>query len=137
MPNIETFWFYEGQVRGINSVNSQLVYHRGGLRPRVATFMKKVRGNAVTSIITRDVVAVSIKCREGKDQKDVVVCSAHFLSDLVEMSPRAEFKELVEYCSKKKLELQIGSNANAHYTMIWGSSDVHPRGESLCEYLTA
>ncbi len=31
--------------------------------------------NVVPGFITRDLVSVQIKCGEGKDQKDVVVCS--------------------------------------------------------------
>ncbi len=64
-----------------------------------------------------------------------MVCSAYFPSHSAEIPPPAEFKELVEYCSEKKLELRVGSDANA-YHIVWGtSSDVNPRGKTLCEYL--
>ncbi len=53
------------------------------------------------------------------------------------MPPPTEFKKLVAYCSeKKKRELPLGSDANAHYT-LWDGSDVNPREDSLREYLMA
>ncbi len=108
-------------------MDSQLVYHRGDLRPRAAVFTKEVQGNAVPNFATRDLVAAYIKCGEDRDQKPVMVRSAYFLSDSVEMKPPTEFKELLQYCSEKKLELLFGRDANAHHT-IRGSSDVNPRG---------
>ncbi len=63
-----------------------------------------VQGNVVSGFITGDPVAVQIKYGEGKDQKDVTVCSAYFPSDSVEMLPPAEFRELLEYSSEEKLE---------------------------------
>ncbi len=62
--------------------------------------------------------------------------SAYFLSDSVTVPPLIESKKLVKYCSEKRLELLIGSDANTHHT-VWGSSDVNPRGGCLCKYLMA
>ncbi len=98
-------------------MNSQQVYHRVSLRPRAAIFMKGVKDNVVPGFITRDLVAEQIKYEEGKYQKDVMVCLAYLPLDSVEMPPHAEFKELVEFCSEEKLELLVGSDANAHHTV--------------------
>ncbi len=62
----------------------------------------------------RDPVAVQIKCGEVKNLKDVVVRSAYFPSDSMEIPPHTEFKELMECCSDKKLEFPAGSETNAH-----------------------
>ncbi len=133
---IQEPWFFKGQLRGINSVDSQLVYHRGGIRPRAAVFIKGMQCCIVPGFVTRDLVAVQIKIGESGDQKDVVICSAYFPSDSGTPPPPKEFKELVEYCAERKLELLTGCDANAHHT-VWGSSDVNSRGEDLCEYLMA
>ncbi len=98
--------------------------------------MKGVQKNVVPGFITRELVVVQIKYGESKDQKDVVVCSAYFPLDSVEIPRPAEFKELLKYCSEKKLKLLLGRDAHAHHT-VWGGSDVNPRGESLCDYLMA
>ncbi len=65
------------------------------------------------------------------------VYSACFPSNSVEIPPPAEFKKLVEYCSEKKLELLVGSNANAHHTVkAYLGRQLNRRG-SLWEYLMA
>ncbi len=59
--------------KGINSVDSQLVSCRCGLRPRAAIFMKRVQGIMVPGFTTRVLVTAQIKCGEVKDHKDVIV----------------------------------------------------------------
>ncbi len=53
-------------------------------------------------------------CRYAQHTSDQISCRC----------PITEFKELVEYCSEKKLELLIGSDAIAQPT-VWGSSNKH------------
>ncbi len=84
--------FYKGQAREINSVNSQVVYHIGDLRQRAAIFMKGVQGNYSTWFYNTELVAVQIKCWEGEDQKDVMVCLTYHTSDSVDMPPPTEFR---------------------------------------------
>ncbi len=83
--------------------------------------LKGMQGNVTPGYTTRDLVAVQIKREEGKDQTDLVLCSAYFPSDSAEMPPLIEFKEMVQYGSKKKLELLVGSDANTHHT-VWNRS---------------
>ncbi len=49
---------------------------------------------------------------------------------------RKKFKKLVQYYVERKLEFFAGCDASLHPT-VWSSSDVNPRGENLCKYLTA
>ncbi len=72
----------------------------------------------------------------GDDQKEVVVSSAYFPSDSGTPPPHKEFKELVEYCAERKLEVLTRCEANFHHTE-WGGSDFNPRGEDLHEYFMA
>ncbi len=78
----------------------------------------------IPDFTTTDLVAVRIKCKDGKDQKEVVVWSPYFASDSVEMPLPTEFKKLIEHCFEKKLKLLVGKAANVHYT-VWDSSDVN------------
>ncbi len=66
----------------------------------------------------------------------VVICSAYLPLDSGTPLPPKEFMELVEYCTKRKLEILTGCNANAH-RIVRGGSDVNSREEDLCEYLMA
>ncbi len=45
-------------------------------------------------------------------RKNVVICSAYFPSDSVEMPPLTEFKRLAEYGSEKKRRSLVGIDAN-------------------------
>ncbi len=69
-----------------------------------------------------DFVVPILLIGESGDQKDVVICSAYFPSDSGTPSSPKEFKEQVEYCAERKLELLTECDANAHHT-VWGSSD--------------
>lgn len=47
-----------------------------------------------------------------------------------------EVKKLVSHCRAEKIPLIIGCDANAHH-IVWGSTDVNDRGESLLEYISS
>ncbi len=76
----------------------------------------------------RDLVAVKIRWEEGKDQKDVALCSAYFPLDSVEKPPPTEFQELVEYRSEKNWRMT--PMRTILYVVARGSIQ---KGESLCE----
>ncbi len=128
--------FFKGRLRSINSVYSQLGYHRGGIRSRTAVFIKGMHCRIEPSFVTRDLVAWQIKIGKNGNQKDVVVRSAYFPSDFGTPPIPKKFKELVEYCAERKLELLTRYEANSHHA-AWGSSDINSREEHLCEYLMA
>ncbi len=57
-------------MMGINTVDSELIYHRGGIRPRAAVFIKCMKCCKVPSFVTKDLVALRIKIGESGDQTD-------------------------------------------------------------------
>ncbi len=63
---IQEPWFFKGQVRGINNMNSRLIYHNGGYRPKAAIFMNGVGGSMVPGFPTKDLE--QIKCGETKSR---------------------------------------------------------------------
>ncbi len=69
-----------------------MVYHRGGFRTKAAIFIKGMQRRVIPGFKIWDLVPAQIKCWEGKDQKDVVVCLTYFPSDSVEISPSTECK---------------------------------------------
>ncbi len=117
-------------------MDSQLVDHKGGIRPTAAVFIEGMQCCVVPGFVTRDLVALQVKILESGDQRDVIICSAYFPTDSGTPPPSIEFKELVEYCAERTLELLTGYDANAHHT-VRGSSDVNSRGKDLCKYLIA
>ncbi len=108
--------FFKGQLRSINSVDSQLVYHRESIRPTAAEFIKGMQCRTVPGFVTRDLLLLQIKTEASGDQKEVVVCSAYFPPDSGTQPPSKEFKEQVNYRAEKKLELLTLCDTNSHYT---------------------
>jgi len=86
----------------------------------------------IPELTTRDICAISVECSVDNVTKKYVYCSAYMPHD--ESSPTDDFKLVVSYCDTKSFPLIVGSDANAHH-VIWGSSDINPRGSSLMEYL--
>ncbi|XP_024874752.1 uncharacterized protein LOC112456449, partial [Temnothorax curvispinosus] len=48
--------------------------------------------------------------------------------------PQRNMIEIVAYAKKKGLELLLGCDANSHH-LVWGSSNINPRGESLLDFI--
>ena len=44
--------------------------------------------------------------------------------------PSAMMRDIVQHSAEKKKEIILGIDANAHH-ILWGSTDINPRGESL------
>jgi hypothetical protein len=45
-------------------------------------------------------------------------------------------KDDTDYCSSREKQLIIGYGVHAHH-IIWGNTDIIPRGESFMEYLVS
>ncbi len=72
-------------------------------------------------------LALQIKIGVSGDQKEIVVRSPYFPSDSGTPPPSKEFKELVKYNAKRKLELLTECDTTSHHT-VWDSSDVNSKG---------
>ncbi len=73
----QELWFFKGKLRGINSVDRQVVYLLG-IRPRTAMYIKSMQCHIVPDFVTKDFVTLHIKIGESGDWKEVVVRSAYF-----------------------------------------------------------
>ena len=68
--------------------------------------------------------------------RELIVTLACLRFDSDEPSLSKGLREVVDYCSRNKLQLIIGCNADAHH-IIWGSTDTNPQGVRLMEYLVS
>ncbi|XP_050314964.1 uncharacterized protein LOC126749336 [Anthonomus grandis grandis] len=84
--------------------------------------------------MTRDLTPIVVNLDIGDTNRTIVIASAYFAGD-GPMTPPAEVQELIQYCSRLRLPLLLGCDANAHH-ITWGSTDINFRGECLLEYLT-
>lgn len=101
--------------------------------PRACILLSSVlNGTLVPSLTTRDICVVLINVKVENVDRQYVYCSAYFPHDMD--SPLEDLKKVVSHCDQNNLPLIVGSDANAHH-IIWGSSDINPRGSALMEYL--
>ncbi|XP_055622249.1 uncharacterized protein LOC129765838 [Toxorhynchites rutilus septentrionalis] len=94
----------------------------------------RIRGiSTPKKFINRDIVAIQLEVPTTRGKTAIIIASAYFPGDNVEIPP-LEVAALVQHCKLKNKQFIIGCDANAHHT-VWGSSDVNTRGECLLEYL--
>jgi hypothetical protein len=79
----------------------------------------------------RNATTVSITYAYGGGNRELVVTSAYLPYDSDEPPPSKEAKD-IDYCYSRKKQLIIGCDAIVHH-ILWGSTGVNPRGESLME----
>jgi hypothetical protein len=79
---------------------------------------------------------VRVTYRRGGSKRELTVTSANLPHDSDKSPPSKGLRDIVDYCSRNKLQLIVGCDANAHH-IIWGSTDINPRGECLMEYLVS
>jgi hypothetical protein len=72
----------------------------------------------------------------GGSTRELIVTLAYLPNDSEDRPPSKGLREVVDYCSRNRLQLIVGCDATAHH-IIWGSTDIHPRGECLMEYLVS
>ena len=115
-----------------------------GLRPRdFNTYFSKVV-NRIRSVIlvrknlcsyilynysTDDLAVVALE--NGKD--DIILLASCYMAHNRD-APPVELQRLVEETGKRKQNLVVGTDANAHHT-VWGSKDINDRGESLISFI--
>jgi hypothetical protein len=73
---------------------------------------------------------------QGGNKREITFTSAYLPYDSDEPPRSKELPEVVNYCSRNKLQLIVRCDVSAHH-IIWGSTDIKPRGERLMEYLVS
>jgi hypothetical protein len=130
---IQKPWYRGGWIRGLNIPGYSLFSVNGIDRPRACTLMRNKTAWLLPGFSCRDLVAVLIKYNEEGEERHLVICSAYLPYDS-EDPPSKEFEDLVRYCEKENLYLDVGCDSNAHHS-VWGSTNCNSRGEALVEFL--
>lgn len=126
------------KIYGFNRLKGNLFSDIKSDRPRTCIFVKKnsnLTAFVIPKFCNQDLTTIRLEYKKDNRPATVIMASA-YLPYPEPQRPAKMFKDLVEFCGKNKLELIIGSDANAHHT-IWGSKDVNPRGKILSEYLSS
>ncbi|XP_071580756.1 uncharacterized protein [Temnothorax nylanderi] len=96
---------------------------------------KKTRRCLLPQFSDGDLVAVKLKLKMADGGvRDLIVGSVYMPYDSEELPPQRNMVELVAYAKEKGLELLLRSDAKSHH-LVWGSTDINPRGESLLNFV--
>jgi hypothetical protein len=82
------------------------------------------------------VTTVRVTYIRGGSKRQLTVTMAYLPYDSDEPPLSKKLREVIDCCSRNKLQLIVGCDASAHH-IIWGSMDINPRGECLMEYLVS
>jgi hypothetical protein len=108
-----------------------------GIAFRCCIFVRNtVHAFPLSELCSKDEATVRVTYKRGGSKRELIVTSVYFPYDSDIPPPSKGLREVVDYCSRNKLQLIIRCDANAHH-IIWGSTDINPRGECLMEYLVS
>lgn len=131
---IQEPWYNKGKILGIETNKCNLFYDGNQSSPRTAVLINNtLKCYPLTEFIQRDIVAVMVEVPTTRGITEVVIASAYFPGDALEVPP-PEIVSFVNHCRKINKSFIIGCDANAHHT-VWGSTDINSRGECLLDYL--
>lgn len=131
---IQEPWINRGQIKGLSSKLSKVVYDNRQESPRACILIRNdINYICVTEFMSRDLTPIVVQLDIGGCNRNIVIASAYFPGDGL-TTPPPEVQELIQYCRRERLPLLLGCDANAHH-VIWGSTDINYRGECLLEFL--
>jgi hypothetical protein len=90
----------------------------------------------MSQFCSRDVKTVRVTYIRGGSKRELIVTLAYLPYDSDKPPLLKGLREVIDYCSRNKLQLIVGCDVKAHH-IIWGSMDINPRGECLMEYLVS
>lgn len=129
---IQEPYLVKNQIKALTGELLYVTSTEGG--PRACLLFKKgIKYIPLLRFCSRDQATAKVELKINGVKKIIVLSSAYLPGDN-ERPDSQTMKDVVEYCTQNKLQLIIGSDANAHHT-IWGSSNINKRGEYLLEYI--
>jgi len=133
---IQEPWIYKGAIRGLRKVG-ELFFSSSTQNPRACSLIKKgFQILPLTHHCSRDLTAVKIKTSSGRGPREIILGSAYFPYNDVELITPGELDRLVMCCRAEGTHLIIGCDVNSHHTS-WGSTNINNRGESTFNYIMA
>jgi ribonuclease HI len=131
---IQEPWTVKDLIKGLPTQNCKLIYSKDNERPRAALLLgPNISPFPLTEFIKQDIAAAIVEIPTATGTTKTVIASAYFPID-ESQPPPPDVSRLVKYCSKKRIHLIIGCDANSHHT-AWGSTDTRDRGEYLLEFI--
>jgi hypothetical protein len=106
------------------------------LLPDPAFVRNTVHAFPLSELCSRDVTMVRVTYIRGGSKRELIVTSAYLPYNSDEPPPSKGLREVTDYCSRNKLQVIVGCDANA-YHIVWGSMDINARRECLMEYLVS
>jgi len=114
-------WYNLG-IKSLYVKNAKVIWDQRTSSPRACVLAcRSINYYILTQYLTRDCVPIVVE-DVGAPKKTAVACAP------------PEITALDEHSKRMHSPIIIGFDANAHH-MIWGSSDVNQRGESLLEFI--
>ncbi|PNF38780.1 hypothetical protein B7P43_G12820 [Cryptotermes secundus] len=127
---IQEPWLYKGRIRGLNNTRGTVFSIIPSNNARSCVYTRNhVNALPLLELCTRN---TTYPYREGR--KEQIVASVYLPYDSDEPPPTKEMRAITDYCCRRKKQLIIGCDANAHH-ILWGSTGTKPRGESFMEFL--
>jgi hypothetical protein len=123
---IQEPWVYGDRIRRLHTIRGTLFSTGPGIAPRSCIFVRNtVHAFPLSDLCSRDVMVVRVTYIRGGSKRELIVTSAYLPYDSDEPPPSKGLREVVDYCSRHKLQLIVGCDAKAHH-IIWGSTDINP-----------
>ena len=131
---IQEPWVNKG-IKGLHSKQYSLIANHHEPSPRAAILIKKnLFFTPVSSFISRDLAAVSLRTVQNGKVAQIVIASAYFPGDSTCDPPPQAVRELINFCNQQGIPYLMGCDSNTHHS-AWGSSNINRRGEALFDFL--
>ncbi len=132
---IQEPYIYKDRVRGIPTKNGKLLVPTGNLTRTCIFATSDIDINILPELSVRDCTVAKMKVKQD-GVKEVIIASVYLPYDTLSLPPTEELERLIDYSKRVQIPVVIGMDANSHH-VIWGSSDINPRGNALLEFIAA
>jgi hypothetical protein len=100
------------------------------IAPRSCIFVRNtVHAFPLSELCPRDVTTARVTYIRGQSKREPIVTSAYRHYDSDEPPTSEGLQEVVDYCSRNKLQLIVGCDANAHHIVGCDANAHHMLGE--------
>ncbi|XP_029169805.1 uncharacterized protein LOC114939608 [Nylanderia fulva] len=131
---IQEPWIIKGHIKGLGSCG-KLFWAGNTDRPRACIIAKGIDACLLSQFSDGDFVAIRLKIKTtGGIVRDLIIGSVYMSYDLENLPPHENMIKFTTYTRQKGLEILLGCDANSHH-LVWGSTDINPRGESLFNFV--
>lgn len=133
---IQEPYIIKNEVAGLELKGYKIFTGHTSNRPRACIAIRNdIKCSSIPQFCSEDLVTIKLE-RGGCGDRDLILSSAYLPYDSLIGPPGPLIEQLTGFCSLNKHTLVIACDANSHH-IVWGSSDINPRGTELLEFLTS